>query len=503
MKVLTATQLKELDAYTIAHEPVESIDLMERASRKMTDAIIQRWPSTTPVKVFAGPGNNGGDALAISRMLSEAGYRTEVFLFNPGERLSAECETNRQRLEQCSNVSFNEIRSQFEPPALSADDLVIDGLFGTGLNKPLNGGFAALAKYINASAARVVAIDIPSGLMCEDNTYNVRSHIVRADLTLTVQLLKLAFLLADNEAYTGEIERIDIGLHPEGIALAAAEYSILEEAEMKSLLKKRPAFGHKGTFGHGLLVAGSYGMAGSAVLAAQACLRSGIGKVSVHTPACNLPVLQYCIPEAIVRADVHDHIFTQPEDTHPYAAMAIGPGLGQDRETEIAFIEQVRHAQAPLVIDADGLNIMGDHKGWIQQIPKNAILTPHPKEMERLAGNAIDSYAKLSQAREMAMRYQFYILLKGHYTAICTPGGHTYFNPTGNAGMGTAGSGDVLTGVLLALLAQGYSQEDACRLGTYLHGLAGDLAAEQLGQESLIASDIIRFLPEAFKQLRK
>ena len=502
MKVLTAIQLKELDAFTIRHEPIKSIDLMERASLAMARAITARWSAKTPIKVFAGPGNNGGDALAVSRMLAEEGYHVETFLFNTNGKLSEGCQINKDRLAQCDNIIFHEITSQFEPPVLQNTDVVIDGLFGTGLNKPLNGGFATLVKYLNASPACIVSLDIPSGLMCEDNTYNVRSHIVRASVTLSIQLPKLAFLLADNQPYTGEVQLINIGLHPDGIKAAKAEYSILEKDEMAALLKPRPPFGHKGTFGNGLLVAGSYGMAGAAILGARAALSCGIGKVTVRTPSDNVLPLQISIPEAIVNPDPNRQTFSAPIDTENYSAIAIGPGLGQNRDTEIAFIEQVRHAQAPLIIDADGLNILSSHKGWIQQIPKNCILTPHPKEFERLAGNCIDSYSALRQAREMATRHQFYIILKGHYTAICTPAGHTYFNPTGNAGMGTAGSGDVLTGILLALLAGGYQPEDACKLGTYLHGLAGDLASESLCQECMLASDLIRFLPFAFNKLR-
>lgn len=502
MKVLTAIQLKELDSFTIRHEPIESIDLMERAAVALVEAITKRWPSSTPVKIFAGPGNNGGDALAVARLLACQEYAIEAYLFNPNGKLSQECITNKERLATCEHVIFHEITSQFTPPPLHPDDLVIDGLFGTGLNKPLNGGFAALVKYINTSSAKVVAIDIPSGLMCEDNTYNVRSHIIQATLTLTLQLPKLVFLLADSAPYTGEIELLDIGLHPEGIASAKTAYTIVEEQDVASLLKPRMPFSHKGTYGHGLLVAGSYGMAGAAILGAHAALRSGIGKITVRTPQENVPLLQTTIPEAIVNPDTHKQIFSLPVDTNPYSAIAIGPGLGQHPDTEIAFIEQVRHTHVPLVIDADGLNILGSHKGWIQQIPKGTILTPHPKEFERISVNCIDSYCALHQAHEMAIRQQFYIILKGRYTAICTPSGHIYFNPTGNAGMATAGSGDVLTGILLALLAEGYAAEEACQLGVYLHGLAGDLAAEKLGQEGLMASDLIHTLPQAFNKLR-
>ena len=369
-------------------------------------------------------------------------------------------------------------------------------------NKTLNGGFASLVKFINASKAAVVSIDIPSGLMCEDNSYNVRGHIVRADLTVTFQLPKLALILADNQPFVGELEIADIGLSEEGIETMETDLFITKEEEIKALLKKRDPFGHKGTFGHAFLVAGKYGMAGAAILATKACFRCGVGKVTVHTPSRNNDILQISVPEAIVSPDLDERIFTSAVGTDPFSAMAIGPGIGTDHRTAIAFIEEVRHARIPLVIDADGLNILSDHKGWLQQIPKMAILTPHPLEFKRLGNRSIDSYSTLNEAMEMAVQQGFYIILMGHYTAVCTPEGKVFFNPTGNSGMATAGSGDVLTGILLALLAQKYTAKDACLLGVYLHGLAGDIAAEHLGETSVTASDIIAYLPEAFQRLK-
>ena len=501
MKIFTGSQLKELDKYTIANEPIESINLMERAAVGICDVIRQRFDKKRRIIVFAGPGNNGGDALAVARLLTQRGRNVETFLFNIGSKISPDCETNKTRLTKIKPSRFTEITQQFDPPKLTSDDIIIDGLFGTGLNKPLNGGFASLVKYINASPAYVVSIDVPSGLMCEDNSFNIQSNIVKAQLTLTIGFHKLAFFLADMAPYAGEIQEIDIKLSKEYIANTPSAYSTSEEADIAKILKPRNKFGHKGTFGHALLVAGCYGMAGASVLAARACLKSGIGKLTVHCPRCNNNILQQVVPEAVLSPDSNDSYFTQPERSEPYQAVAIGPGLGSFRDTDIAFIEQIRHVSSPLVIDADGINILARHKGWVAQIPAKSILTPHPGEFSRLTDSKTDSYSALNNARQMAMHYQLYIVLKGHYTFICTPEGHTFINTTGNSGMATPGSGDVLTGILLALLAQGYEQEQACRFGVYLHGLAGDIAAGKLCEESLTASDITENLPFAFREM--
>ena len=502
MKILTSSQLKELDKYTIIHEPIASIDLMERAARALTNAIIQRWDPSFEIVVFAGPGNNGGDALAVARMLSQKNYHVEVFLFNTKGQLSEECQTNLERLKTCGSIYFTEISTQFDPPTFTEKHLVIDGLFGSGLNKPLNGGFASVVKYINASKAQVVAIDIPSGLMGEDNTYNVRKHIVRADVTLSIQLPKLSFLFPENEDIVGEWELLDIGLKQCFIDTASSAYSILEEAEICSLIKPRKRFAHKGIFGHGLLIAGSYGMAGASILSAKACLKSGIGLLTVHVPIHNHDLLQITVPEAIVHTDIQERYFAQPiTHLNRYSAMAIGPGLGQEEDTALALMEQVQGSTLPMVIDADAINILSTHRNWLSRLPKRCILTPHLGELERLIGKCMDTYERLTKVKELAAYLQSYIIVKGAWTAIATPEGNFYFNPTGNPGMATGGSGDVLTGILLGLLAQGYSQEDACKLGVYIHGLAGNIAAEEKTEMGMTAGDIIEALPAAWKKI--
>ncbi len=504
MKIFTSTQIHELDRYTIENEPIPSLDLMERAAKALTQAITEMYSVTTPVVVFAGPGNNGGDALAVARLMADKNYQVSVYLFNISGSLSPDCAANKQRLQENKRIrQFIEVIEEFNPPVLEANMLVIDGLFGSGLNKPLAGGFASLVKYINSSPAQVVAIDIPSGLMTEDNTYNVRANIVRADHTLTLQQVKLSFLFPENQQFVGNLRVLDIRLSKEGMRKLESQYTIVEENDVRQLMLPRSPYAHKGQMGNALLIAGSYGMAGAAILAARACMRAGVGKVTVNSPKRNLPLLQVAVPEAIVQNSLEETYFAEAVDTEDFNALGIGPGLGQSEQTAIAMIAQLRRTQCPIVVDADALNILANHRAWLQQLPQDIIMTPHPKELDRLEGHSADSYERLTKASNLAERLKGYIVLKGHHTAICCPGGHILFNSTGNAGMATAGSGDVLTGIITGLLARGYKPQDACIVGVYLHGLAGDIAAHDLGEESLTASDIINCLPRAFKRLKE
>ncbi|MBS7398837.1 NAD(P)H-hydrate dehydratase [Hallella sp.] len=503
MKIFTAAQIHELDNYTITHEPIKSIDLMERAAKTITRAIMDEWTDRTPMVIFAGPGNNGGDSLAVARLLAEENYKVSVYLFNIHNKLSDDCAANKQRLIDSKRVGhFTEVTLNFDPPELTEDMVVIDGLFGSGLNKPLIGGFASLVKYINQCPAKVVSIDIPSGLMCEDNTYNIHSNIIRADLTLTLQQKKLSMMMADCQKYIGRLRVLDIRLSKEYIDKTEANCRILEEQDVRRLLMPRDDFAHKGAMGNALIIAGSYGMAGAAVLATRACLRSGVGKVTVHTPRRNYLVMQTAVPEAVMQMDHEETYFSESVDSTDFDALGIGPGLGLVENTAIALIGQIRRTSCPIVADADALNILANHQAWMQQLPSGIIMTPHPKEFDRMAGSTSNNdYERLIRAQQMAEHIKGYIILKGHHSALCMPDGHIVFNATGNSGMATAGSGDVLTGILTALLARGYDKGTACQLGMYLHGLAGDLAAKEVGKESLVASDIIQFLPKAFLKL--
>ncbi len=504
MKIFTNAQIHELDKFTIENEPISSLNLMERAAKALTNAITSMCNTSTPIVVFAGPGNNGGDALAVARLLSEKSFQVSVYLFNISGKLSSDCAANKKRLQDCRHVkNFTEVTDEFDPPRLEQDMVVIDGLFGSGINKPLAGGFSSLVKYINASPAQVISIDVPSGLMTEDNNYNIRANIIRATVTLTLQQPKLAFLFPENQPFIGQLRILDIRLSQAGIDKIETPFAFIEETDIRKLLIRRSPFAHKGQMGHALIIAGSYCMAGAAILATQACLRSGAGKVTVNSPKRNIPILQTSIPEAVIQNNNEDTIFAEAVDTEDYNALGIGPGLGQSEQTAVALIAQLRRTQCPIVADADAINILANHRAWIQQLPQGIILTPHVKEFDRLDGHAADSYERLNKARNLAQRLKGFIILKGHNTAICLPNGNVLFNTTGNAGMATAGCGDVLTGIITGLLARGYKSQDACILGVYLHGLAGDLAVQEIGEESLLASDIIRFLPRAFKRLQE
>ncbi len=503
MKVYTASEIKEFEAFAIEHEPIQSIDLMERAAQAISEEIKSIKGPDTLVKVFAGSHNNGGDALAVSRILALSGYNVEVFLFNTNDRLSPECATNRDRLlSACPDIIFHEISTKIDLPHITSEDLIIDGIFGIGLTGSLSSSYALLLRFINNSKATIVSIDIPSGMHSEDNSGILPHQIVHADYTLTLHALKPAFLLSDCQKYIGKCKVLDIMLTQSGCPNLSPQYTINEEEHMRQLLKPRNPFGHKGDFGHGLLVAGSYGMAGAAVIAAQAAMRSGMGKLTIHTPSANNTILQTSVPQAIIHNDKDNYIFTSAEDSKEYQAVAIGPGIGVKTETATALMEQIAHTTCPLVIDADGLNILSSHKGWLQQMPRGSILTPHPKEFSRLFGESSSDYEMLCIAREEARRLQIYIILKNHYTAICCPDGHIYYNITGNSGMATAGTGDALTGILLSLLSQGYSAENACRLGCYIHGLAGDIAAEKYTEEGMNVMDLIQTIPDAIKELK-
>ena len=501
-KIFSGIQMRQLDEATLKEKKISSLELMERAATAVVEHIIARWKTDTSFLVMAGPGNNGGDALAVARMLAEKGYGVKTYLFNPQKKLSDNTEANKARILKTEGVDFHEITAQFEPPQTSPDTIIIDGLFGTGLNKPLAGGYASLVKYLNDTGCAIVSIDMPSGLFTEDNTYNIKGHIIRAALTLTFQYLKLSLILPDTSEFAGNVEILDIGLSDKKAEELDTPYYILEREDVIPLLKPRDRFSHKGAFGHALLVAGKHGMMGAALLCAKACMRSGIGKVTCHVPNDCVNIMQVGIPEAILSIDEDGKCFTQSVPTDNFNSLAIGPGLGTAHETAVAFIEQVRRARIPVVIDADGLNILADHKGWIQQVPADTILTPHLGEMARLGTSDNSPYSSLAEAREMAKRHCVYIILKGHYTAICMPDGRTIFNATGNSGMATAGSGDVLTGIIASLLAQKYNPADTCMIATHIHGLAGDIAAANLGEESLMASDIIKYLPEAFKRIK-
>ena len=501
MKLFTCKQIAGIDRLTMQLEPISSIDLMERSSFKVADWVIQNINHDRQIYLFAGPGNNGGDALAVARILVRSNLKCSVYLADFGRKLKGDPAGNWQRLEEQNKVILKRIDAEDSIPEIPANAIVIDGLFGSGLNKPLEGLAKKLVQHINQSGATIISIDIPSGLFGENNSENDLSAIIKADNTLTFQFPKLSFLFPENCQFVGDWTVLPIGLHPDAIDQTESKSHFLTKEFISGKFKKREKFSHKRTYGHALLIAGSYGKMGASILASQACLRSGVGLLTSHIPLSGYEIIQNSVPEAMISIDSSEIVFSEVPNLTAFSAIGIGPGLDKKQETQLALKTLLQARPKKLVIDADALNILSENKDWYNLLPENAILTPHPKEFERLAGASFNSYERLQKQILFSEKYKVIVVCKGAHTCITFPEGGVFFNSTGNPGMATAGSGDVLTGIILGLLAQNYSPEDAALLGVYLHGLAGDLAATENGEYSLVAGDIIKHLGKAFLQL--
>lgn len=501
MKILSAQQMREADQYTIANEPIASIDLMERASKAFFDAIKPRLKKNNPIHVFCGMGNNGGDGLAIARMLIHAGYKAQVYKVLHSDKASEDFIINEKRLTKMRRAQYAELSETDILPSLSSADVVIDALFGSGLNRPLEGFAARLVQHINKSGARVLAVDLPSGLFADDNTSNKPEHIIKADYTFTFQLPKLSFLFPENEFFVGNWQVLDIGLDKSFIDQQPSDLHFLQPEELSTLFHSRSRFSHKGNFGHALLFAGSLGKAGAAVLAGKACLRMGAGLLTVHVPACNYSILQSTLPEAMVSVDSEQHFVSETGDISPYSAIGTGPGLGRKPQTANALKLLIQNSRCPMVLDADALNILAENPTWLSFLPAGSILTPHVKEFERLTGKSANGWERLQKAREFAFRYGCYVVLKGAFSAVVGPDKKVVFNSTGNPGLATGGTGDVLTGMILGLLAQGYTPRFSAMAGVLLHGLAADLAVRRIPMESLMAGDVVSFIDRALKKV--
>jgi NAD(P)H-hydrate epimerase len=501
MKIFSASQIREIDAYTIKNEPIESIDLMERAANALFNEIIYIVDKNKAIKIFAGPGNNGGDGLALARMLANDRYKVEVYILKIKE-FSDDFSVNLKRLENQQKVKIKYIVNSDAFPVIKDEEIIIDALFGSGLNRPLDGLALLLVKYINSFSANVISIDIPSGLFCDDNTDNNYEGVIRAKYTFSFQFPKLSFLFSENEDYVGKWKVLPIGLHPEIIEKTCTNYYFIKDEDIRKIIKIRKKFSHKGTYGHALLISGGYGKMGAAVLASGACLRSGSGLVTIHIPKHGINILQTSVPEVMISIDKNEKYFSVLPDLSVFNAYGVGPGIGTNLNTQKTLKKLLLAVNKPLVIDADALNILSIHKEWLNNIPAFSILTPHPKEFERLVGKAKNSFHRISMQIAFASKYNVCVILKGAYTSVAFPDGNCYFNSTGNPGMATGGSGDVLTGIITGLLAQGYNSYEASILGVYMHGLAGDIAAAELSEESMTAGDIINFLSEAFRRIK-
>lgn len=503
MKIFTADKIKEIDAYTIEHEPVKPVDLMERAASVMFSWFIEHCGRSKLVTVFAGPGNNGGDGLALSRMLAGAGYRVRVYYpaFSPGE--GENWRINKERLIKQDKAEYTEIRKADDFPLIRDGEIIIDAIFGSGLSRPAEGLAAEVIRRINDSGAKVISVDIPSGLFSEDNTTNDFSNIIKACHTLSLQFPKVSFFFAANQHFVGHFHVLPIGLHPAKISTTDTDYHVIDSSFVAGILKNRNKFDHKGHYGHGLMIAGSCGKAGAAILSSHAALRTGIGLLTAHVAGSVSGIMHSALPEAMVQCDQSDIMVTAIPDPGSYDALGIGPGLGTKPNTRKGLKELLKNYKGPIVLDADALNIISEERELYGLLSENSVLTPHPGEFRRLTGSDDKAFARLLSQKEFSRSHGCVTVLKGAHTSVCLPDGRVWFNSNGNPGMATAGSGDVLTGMIMSLLAQGYPASEAAIAAVYIHGLAGDMASENTGFESLIATDIIHNIGNSFKQLRQ
>ncbi len=481
MKILTGKDIKEADRYTIDNEPISSIDLMERASESIAEWICHNIDRERHLLFLIGKGNNGGDGLAVARILSQKGYRCSVYLAYRKEQLSEECLTNLKHLPD--NVTAGNIND------INSDTIIIDTLLGTGVKGEIKEPLASIIHTVNSLPNNVIAIDLPSGMISEFG--NTGQLIIKAGTTLTLQFPKLAMLLPEAGEYCGNIEILPIGLSEEYINNNPTQYHYVTEDLIKIITLKRDKFAHKGTYGHALLICGSRGMAGAAILSTGAALRSGCGLVTLHIPADERMSAQAAYPSAMLSLDKNSCFSELPHDVSKYTSIGIGCGLGLSAQTVEAFGQLLRTTSKPMVIDADALNILSEHTELRKYIPKGSILTPHPGELQRLVGKWNDEEQKIKLVRELASELQSVIIVKGAHTMICLPDGSCYFNSTGNSGMAKGGSGDVLTGYITGLLARGYSTAYAAILGVYRHGQAGDKAALKYGIEGMNSRDMV------------
>ena len=496
MYIVSGEEMRSWDEYTIRHEPVSSVDLMERAGSSCYAWIRnQNWKEKM-IHVFCGKGNNGGDGMVVARLLVTENYKVSVHVLESGKKGSTDFEINLQRLQDI-HPAIHFIHSSDGFPVLNEEEVVIDALFGTGLGRPLEGLAAELVLHINSSGATTVSIDVPSGLFTDRSSKG--SAVIQARYTFTFQALKTAFVIQENAGYIGDVVVSDIGLHPRFPQEHPFQYQMIDHGLSQRIFRPRNDFAHKGNYGHALLVCGSFGKVGAAVLATKACVHGGAGLTTTVVPNCGYLILQICIPEAMTLADEKEYyISTLPEDIDRYTAVGIGPGIGTKEETRKTLSFIIRRYSKPLVVDADGLNCLSLQPDLLQLLPSHSILTPHPKEFDRLFGGHKNDFERMSKAAKKAKELNIIIILKGHHTLVAASAGELFFNSTGNAGMAKGGSGDVLTGIITALLAQGYQPADAAKLGVYLHGSAGDRAARALSKESMTASDLIDFMADAF-----
>ena len=508
MKIFNATQIRAADQFTIKNKSILSIDLMETAAMVCSEWLSKKFDIRHYFIIFCGVGNNGGDGLAIARILHQKGYNIECYVFCISKKTSIDFESNKKKLIELE-IPFQEISTSFECQTVlqrldkkciqSVQSIVfIDSILGSGLNRLVDGWLKELIQSINNLQKTIVAIDIPSGLFSEGEK---SFCAIQAHYTLSFELPKLAFFLPQNYSFVGEWQLLPIGLSAEFITKEKTTYYYLQKENIQSLVKKRAKFSHKGNYGHCWVVAGMLGKMGAAILCAKAALRTGAGLVSLYIPKCGYTIAQSYVPEAMVELGLENNFLCgkwQEKD----GVVALGCGLGVTEKTQDFVDNVLTNTKNPMVIDADALNILAKNPHWCLQIPQGSILTPHPKEFQRLVGKHDNDLQKIAQQKEFAKRYQVYLILKGAHSTIATPNGEVFFNSTGNAAMAKGGSGDVLTGMLAALLAQGYSSLNSCLLGVYLHGLCGDICVQKYAIETIIASDLVAGISDAWNLIK-
>ncbi len=493
IKILTSEQVRQADEFTIKNEPIQSIDLMERASEAFVNKFLQLFHEKTLIRIFCGTGNNGGDGLAIGRILKGKGWEVLIYVIGDPKKGTEDFQKNLDRSDL-----YAVINGVKDLPLIESNEIIIDGLFGSGLSRPLEGVYEEIVSYLNKSQAVKVAIDIPSGLFA-DKPLEKGKIAFKADYSISFQSPKLALFLPANHSYIKKWYTVDIGLDKHFIHNQSSSHHLTERKDLLQLIPERGKFTHKNQAGNLLVAAGSKGKMGAAVLCTQAAFAVGARLINVCTPACGTDIIQLSIPEAMVIEDSEEnHLSEIPLTDH---TIAIGPGIGTDPQTINAFEGLINKTSQPLVIDADGLNILAIRKHLLKNIPEHSILTPHPGEFKRLVGEWSNDYEKLDKLRNFSIQHRVNVVLKGAHSAVCNTNGEIFFNSTGNPGMATAGSGDVLTGVIASLLSQQMDPFLALKLGVYIHGLAGDLAVSAYHKPYLLASEIINYLPQALNEM--
>ena len=500
MKIFSKQQIYDGDKLTATKQNISSTELMERAGTQIFNWMhIRMQGAQVPIHVFCGIGNNGGDGLVVARHLKTHGYNVNTYVVNCGDRRSADFLINYERVKEVSKSWPHLIKSSAEFPKIGSDDIIVDAIFGIGLNKKVEEWIQKLFIHFKNSRAFTLSIDIPSGLYTDKHTNNEKG-VVFANYTLSFQTPKLVFFLPETAKYTVQWEVLDIGIDREYLQKTETEVELIGKHELLPLYKPREKFDHKGHFGHGLIVGGSYGKIGAVVLASRSVLVSGAGLVTAFIPKCGYTTLQTSLPESMVITCENEYLIDKIDlDIEP-TVIGIGVGLGTNDLTVKAFESFLKSTEHPLVIDADGLNILSQHKRLLKLLAEDTILTPHPKELERLVGKWTDDFDKLEKVKAFSKKYKIIVVIKGAHT-ITVYKDKCHINVTGNPGMATGGSGDVLTGVIVGLLCQKYSALHATLFGVYLHGRAGDIAIEQYGYQSLIASNIIDYIKNAYIDL--